>query len=125
MRLKKEYAYVSQHDGPQSFAAIAARQKMKQVTSGFIYINGKMEMVEEDHPRMETFLDTVDDLDDTSQFLVWTIYREEIEQIVRKLTEQGITCVEYHGGVKDAEREAAVDDFQAGKYRAFVCNKAA
>jgi SNF2 family DNA or RNA helicase len=33
--------------------------------------------------------------------------------------------VEYHGGVSAEDREKAIDDFQAGKITAFVCNKAA
>jgi SNF2 family DNA or RNA helicase len=124
--LSKEYSYESAHHGPQSFAAIAARQKMKQVTSGFIYVRGQLELLDaESNPRMEAFMDLVDDLEDRQQFIVWTIYREEISQIVAKLNEQGITTVEYHGDVKDKDREAAIDDFQAGKVQAFVCNKAA
>lgn len=124
--LKNEYAYESEAHGPQSFAAIAARQKMKQVTSGFIYVRGQLELLDADsNPRMETFLDVVDDFEDGHQFIVWTIYREEINQIVAKLNEQGITTVEYHGDVSDKDREAAIDDFQAGKAQVFVCNKAA
>jgi SNF2 family DNA or RNA helicase len=122
--LKKEYAYESSRAGPVSFAAIAARQKMKQVTSGFININGEPELLPIDkNPRMEAFLDVVDDVE--GQFIVWAIYREEIKQIVAALNEQGISTVEYHGGVGDADREKAIDDFQAGKVTAFVCNKAA
>ena len=70
-------------------------------------------------------LDAVDDIPEDAQFIVWAIYREEIKQIVEALNIQGITTVEYHGGVKDAEREDAIDKFQAGKARAFICNKAA
>jgi len=72
---------------------------------------------------MEAFLDVVDDLE--GQFIVWAIYRKEIEQIVKALNEQGISTVEYHGGVSEPDREKAIDDFQAGKITAFVCNKAA
>ncbi len=124
--LQKEYSYESSAHGPQSFAAIAARQKMKQVTSGFIYVRGELELLDADsNPRMETFLDVVDDFDDGHQFIVWAIYREEIEQIVKKLNEQGITTVQYHGDIKDKDREDAIDNFQAGRVQAFVCNKAA
>lgn len=123
-KLKGELAYFSQTEGEMSFEAIAARSKMKQVTSGFVNVYGEPELIDPDNnPRMEAFLDVVDDTD--GQFIVWAIYRHEIEQIVKVLTAQGIGCVEYHGGIKDAAREEAVDGFQAGKYRAFVCNKAA
>jgi SNF2 family DNA or RNA helicase len=122
--LQADYSYVSKSAGPQSFEAIAARQKMKQVTSGFIYVQGQLELIAADeNPRMEAFLDVVDDLE--GQFIVWAIYKEEIRQIIEKLNEQGITTVEYHGDISDDDREKAIDDFQAGKYTAFVCNKAA
>lgn len=124
--LRDDYSYTSKTEGPQSFEAIAARSKMKQVTSGFVNVYGEPEvMPADDNPRMDAFLDVVDDIPDDASFIVWAIYRKEIEQIVEKLREMGIETVEYHGGVKDADREAAIDSFQAGKARAFVCNKAA
>lgn len=123
-KLKEELAYCSRAEGEMSFQAIAARAKMKQVTSGFVNVYGEPELLSPDsNPRMEAFLDVVDDIE--GQFIVWAIYRYEIEQIVKVLGEQGISCVEYHGGVKGDARESAVDDFQAGNVRAFVCNKAA
>jgi SNF2 family DNA or RNA helicase len=123
-KLKDELAYTSRTEGEMSFQAIAARSKMKQVTSGFVNVYGEPELINPDsNPRMEAFLDVVDDLE--GQFIVWAIYRHEIEQIVKVLGEQGISCVEYHGGIKDDAREIAVDSFQAGQVRAFVCNKAA
>jgi len=50
------------------------------------------------------------------------VYREEIRQIVEALKAAGINAVEYHGGVKEKEREAAIDDFQNGVATAFVGN---
>ncbi len=124
--LKDELAYVSQTDGPKSFVAIAARAKMQQCTSGYVNVNGKPElMAPEDNPRMQEFLDVVDDIPEDKSFIVWAIGREEIRQIVEKLNEEGISTVEYHGGVSDDDREKAIDAFQGGRARAFVCNKAA
>jgi hypothetical protein len=123
-KLKEELAYHSRQEGEMSFQAIAARAKMKQVTSGFVNVYGEPELLSPEHnPRMEAFLDVVDDVE--GQFIVWAIYRYEIDQIVATLKAQGISCVEYHGGVKNDDRELAVDTFQAGGVRAFVCNKAA
>lgn len=124
--LKEELAYLSDTEGPQSFVAIAARAKMQQCTSGYVNVNGKPElMAPEDNPRMQEFLDVVDDIPDDKSFIVWAIGREEIRQIVEKLEEAGISTVQYHGGVSDDDRNLAVDEFQAGRARAFVCNKAA
>jgi hypothetical protein len=123
-KLESEHEYESQQHGPQSLQAIAARAKQKQVTSGFVNVYGQPEMIHQDkNPRMEVFLDIVDDIE--GPFIVWAIYREEIRQIVEELQKLGIKTVQYHGGVKDKDREAAVDDFQNGLAGAFVCNKAA
>jgi SNF2 family DNA or RNA helicase len=131
--LKEDLAYTSDTEGPQSFAAIAARTKMKQATSGFVSIYGEPELMPaEDNTRMEAFLDVVDDIPDDESFIVWAIYREEIKQICEKLKELNISYVEYHGGVDDkpgkdgkSDRDRAIDTFQTGKARVFVCNKAA
>jgi SNF2 family DNA or RNA helicase len=124
--LKNDLSYVSETEGPQSFAAIAARQKMKQVTSGFIFVNGKAEYIDADkNPRMEEFLNVVDDIPDDASFIVWAIYREEIKQVVEQLNALGISTAEYHGGISEEDREKAIDDLQEGRVRAFVCNKAA
>jgi SNF2 family DNA or RNA helicase len=134
--LKNDLSYVSDTQGPQSFEAIAVRTKMKQCTSGFVTVNGTPElMAPEDNARMQAFIDVIDDLPEDANFLVWAIYREEIAQIVAALKEQGFTATEYHGGVSDkpirtdpqnrSQRDINVDDFQEGKYNAFVCNKAA
>jgi SNF2 family DNA or RNA helicase len=122
--LKEGYAFVSKEKGTVSFEAIAARTKMKQVTSGFIHINNEPQILDpEDNPRLETFKEIIEDLE--GQFIVWSIYKEEIKQIVAALEEMGITHVQYHGDISKDDRERAIDDFQAGKARAFVCNKAA
>ncbi len=123
-KLEKDYAYKSKEDGVMSFAAIAARTKMKQVTSGFINIDGDIELLRgEENPRMEAFKDYVDNLEEP--FIVWAIYREEIKQIVEALEELGISSVQYHGGISQADRDIAIDAFQKGNAQAFVCNKAA
>lgn len=125
-RLESELEYVSKAEGQMSFQAIAARTKMKQVTSGFVNVYGTPEFISPDkNERLSTFMDIVDDIDDSESIIVWAIFREEIRQIVEALNAAGYTTVEYHGGIKPDDREKAIDDFQAGKARVFVCNKAA
>lgn len=123
-KLETQREFISKTDGEMSFEAIAARTKMKQVTSGFVNVYGQPEFLEPNkNPRMEAFIDVVENTE--GQFIVWAIYREEIRQIAKVLESMGISVAQYHGGIKDDDREKAVDDFQAGKVRAFVCNKAA
>lgn len=133
--LELDYEY--QHDDSDlgvseslSFAAIAARTKMKQVTSGFINVYGEPVLLKpEDNPRMAAFKEVVDSLEDTwdydTQFIVWAMYDEEIKHICEELERRGILYRQYTGSTSDADRELAIDDFQNGRYQCFVGNPAA
>jgi SNF2 family DNA or RNA helicase len=121
--LKEDHHYVNDMED-MSFQAIAARTKMKQVTSGFINIRGEPTLLEAgENPRMDAFKEIIEDLE--GSFIVWAIYEEEISQIMEALAISGISSVSYYGATKKDDREKAIDDFQAGKVRAFVANAAA
>jgi SNF2 family DNA or RNA helicase len=102
------------------FNALTKIIKLRQIVSGFIMLDGEATKLPalKDNPRMKLFLELVNDLD--GPFIVWATFREELAQIAQALRDLGITCVEYHGGVKSKDRETAVDDFQGGRARAFV-----
>lgn len=104
---------------PEPVAALAALSKLRQVTSGFVLINGEPRLLPSgENPRAQAFIELLEELD--GQFIVWAKFVEEIRQIAAILTEAGIQHVQYHGAVKDADREAAVDQFQSGAARAFI-----
>ncbi len=102
------------------FNALTKIIKLRQIVSGFIILDGEATELPKLHlnPRMRLFLELVVDL--KGPFIVWATFREELAQIAQALKELNIECVQYHGGVKTKDREAAVDDFQAGRARAFV-----
>lgn len=125
--IKEDYSYVLDNNGiieNMSFEAIAARTKLKQVTSGFINIQGDaILMPAGDNPRMEVFKDLVERLveqDDSMQVIVWAIYKEEIAQIAKHLESIGLTHAIYNGDTSQSERERIIDEFQAGKIQFFV-----
>jgi len=122
-KLKHDYHYV--HDDEDlSFEAIATRTKLKQVTSGFINIEGNPELVDPGvNPRMDAFKEAIEDID--GQFIVWAMFEEEINQVVAALKDAGISAVTYYGKTSKEDRERAIDDFQAGKITAFVGHAAA
>lgn len=101
-------------------SALAAIVKLQQITSGFVKLpdGGEVHYVAEDNPRLDALVDLLEDVD--GKFIVWARFREEIEQIATRLRAAGIECVEYHGGVKTADREAAVDAIQLGTARGFI-----
>lgn len=94
--------------------------KLQQITSGFIIDSaGVPQLIEEAAaPRLEALLEVDEDM--TQPYIVWCHFREEIKQVTKALRERGRNVVEYHGGVKTAEREAAVDLFQNGGADVFV-----
>lgn len=106
---------------------LAALMKLQQVTSGYVMVpipgqDPEMRFVAANNPRLETFLDMTEDLDDETSMIVWARFRPEIDAITDGLKRLGKTFVEYHGGVNDADRESAVNDFQSGAAQFFVGN---
>lgn len=97
---------------------LAALIKLQQITSGFVNTPMGIRYVTDDNPRLKAFMDAVEDVD--GKFIVWARFREELDAIRDALTEAGISCVQYHGGVSRDDREAAVDSFQHGDVRVFV-----
>jgi SNF2 family DNA or RNA helicase len=122
-RLAEDYAYLTHDLEDKSFQAIAARTKMKQVTSGFIFIDGVAQLVEKDQAeseRMQLFKEVIEDLE--GQFIVWAMFEEEINQILVALRQADISCAHYYGKTLSDSRERAIDDFQAGRIRAIVAH---
>lgn len=106
-----------------SFEAIAARTKMKQVTSGFINIKGELVFLSSDlNPRYAALNTELDRIEEDDQIIIWAIYQEEIRQIKRLLAERNMTFATYVGETSTADREAAIDDFQNGRIQVFVGN---
>lgn len=98
---------------------MTALNKLQQITSGFVINRGEPVLMDiEKNPRMQTFLEYLEDID--GQFIVWAKYREEIRQIAYALKQMKIDTVQYHGGIKPKLREDAVDLFQAKKVRGFI-----
>lgn len=132
-QVQEDYSYVLDNDGSLedvSFEAIAARTKLKQVTSGFINIYGEPVLLPpEDNPRMSAFKTLVESIlgiDSTSQVIVWAIYEQELLDIKAHIESLGLTSALYYGKTKQGEtREAIIDEFQAGRIQFFIGHAAA
>lgn len=102
-------------------AALAALVKLQQITSGFVIPERGADpiyMEEEATPRVRALLDWLEDIE--GQGIIWVRFKEEIKTIAQALTDAKITFVEYHGGVKERDREEAIDSFQRGDRRIFL-----
>ena len=117
---RHELRYERDNGDIDKFTALTKLNKLRQITSGFIMLDGVAASLGGDSERLAAFKELIQDVD--GQFIVWAVYREEIRHIMGVLDAAGISAVEYHGGVKEKEREAAIDDFQSGAARVFVGN---
>jgi len=132
-QIKEDYSYVLDNEGSLedvSFEAIAARTKLKQVTSGFINIYGEPVMLPpEDNPRMSAFKGLVESIlgiDQDAQVIVWAIYEQELLDIKAHIDSLGLTSALYYGKTKPGEtRETIIDEFQAGRIQFFIGHAAA
>jgi SNF2 family DNA or RNA helicase len=131
-QIMEEYSYVLNKDGVDedvSFEAIAARTKLKQVTSGFINIYGEPQLLPpEDNPRMALFKDTIDmilERDESAQIIVWAMFEQELLQIKAHLDSINVNSALYYGKTSKDERERIIDEFQGGQIQVFIGHAAA
>lgn len=117
-QIRDELRYERDSGDIDRFNALTKITKLQQVTSGFIMVDGEPTTLMEKNPRMDLLREVVEDID--GQFIVWARFKEEHRQIAALFREMEIPFVEYHGSVKTADREVAVDTFQNGQARAFI-----
>lgn len=118
-QMMREEHRVDTDEGLLAFSASAARAKLQQITSGFVHMqDGSVRYVVEDNPRLDALMQVLEDVD--GQAIVWAKYVEENRAIAAALRKAGISFVEYRGEIKAADKEAAIDTFQAGQAKIFL-----
>lgn len=120
-RVKEEMRWEREDGQIDTFTALTLINKLRQVTSGFVLVDGAPARLTESAQRIAALKDIMEDL--SGPVIVWASFREELRQIAKELAPYGV--VSYHGGTSNAEREEAVDAFQSGRARVFVANPAA
>ena len=103
---------------------LASLVKLQQITSGFVMVPGRDEpmFVSDDNPRLELLKEILEDIE--GKAIIWARFKEEIAviaQLLRSLYGPN-SVVEYHGGIKHAQRAENVDIFQKGEARWFLGN---
>jgi SNF2 family DNA or RNA helicase len=122
-RVKSELRYERDDGEIDTFTALTLINKLRQITSGFIMVDGEATSLREAGPRLSALKEIVADND--GQLIIWASFREEIRQIYSMLVDMEIPTVTYYGDTSDADREAAIDDFQSGAARVFIGHPAA
>ena len=101
-------------------SALSALIKLQQITSGYVVVPGREELlyIGDDNPRVQAVVDAVEDV--TGKVIVWARFREEVRALAEALTKAGRVVVQYHGDVKPADRELAIDRLQHGDADVFI-----
>lgn len=109
----------------QGVAKLNVAAKLQQITSGFIIRKDGTPIFlnDDDNPRLKALREMMEDFEG-KKVIIWAWFKEEIKAIAALMKELGRKPVQYHGDIKDAEREAAIDDFQKGDADTFIGNQA-
>ena len=111
-----------------TFNHLTALTKLAQITSGYYLYPNEEEPVRiaGDNPKLRLLVERVaSSVEDGHSVIIWARFRVEIEDIVAALRPIDKNLVQYHGGIKKAERIEAIDAFQAGKAKIFVSQQQA
>lgn len=120
----EQHRFILEDGDEESVAALSARMKLQQITSGFIMKPDRSgclyvgEHTPSTNPRLAALMGIVEDLE--GKVIVWARFKEELRAVAVALRASGRVVVEYHGEVNDADREFAVDNFQNGAATVFV-----
>lgn len=102
--------------------AITRELRLRQVLSGYLPsdMNADCRDIPGPNPRLLALEDLLDDV--PHQAIIWATFRRDIDLICSLLGDQ---AVRYDGKVGEADRNAAINRFQAGEVKWFVGNPAA
>ena len=109
----------------EGIAKLNVATKLQQITSGFVLLKDGSTVLlgPKDNPRLKALRELMEDLDG-KKVIIWAWFKEEIKAIAALMKEMGRAPVQYHGGISDKDREAAIDSFQTGNADTFIGNQA-
>jgi SNF2 family DNA or RNA helicase len=106
-----------------TFTALTVITKLRQITSGFILVDGEPTELAYSAPRLKVLEEALDDY--PGPMIIWANFHEEIHQIAAMLRAAGEEFREYYGPTKVKARGDAIDDFQSGRARIFLSTTSA
>jgi SNF2 family DNA or RNA helicase len=93
--------------------------RLLQVAGGFVPTDlGKTHSFS-DNAKMALLLEIMAELGKVP-VVIWTNFRDENTAVAVAMDKIGRTVTAFHGGLNDAERQAAIKDFQDGTFNTFV-----
>lgn len=119
-QVKADMRYHRPDGDVDTLTALTLIGKLRQITSGFIMVDGEPTELSRAAARISALKDILGYVE--WPVIIWGTYREELRQIADEVAEMGV--VEYHGGIGAKDRESAIDAFQSGAAQAFIANPA-
>lgn len=116
--MEEEQRYYHADGSVDVVTALASLSKLRQITSGFIMREGEPQLITDKNPRVVALKEVLEDIE--WPVIIWAHFREELRMLEALMVELSRSCVSYHGGVNEADRESAVDRFQAGDAEVFL-----
>jgi SNF2 family DNA or RNA helicase len=92
--------------------ALTKGLRLQQILTGFFVDTNGAATVYEKNPRIDALRDTLENIPTGEKAIIWACFRENYRAIGTMLDELGIKYVSLVGGMKDSERQAAIDAFQ-------------
>lgn len=100
--------------------AITKMLRLQQITCGFVVTDEGETIVFGENPRLASFLDFIDDIDD--KVIIWAHFHHDVDKLCEAL---GSAAVRYDGLVSPCDRLDARRRFQEGDAKYLVGNPAA
>jgi len=97
--------------------------RLQQINAGFSMTN-KGIIRFDDNPRINTLVETIEEIPPNEQFIIWTNYKETYQHISYKLEELGIEYGIYTGQESMKEKSDAIRRFKLGEARCLIANPA-
>lgn len=103
---------------------ITRMMRMQQVTSGYLPADdtGDVVAIPGKNPRLDLLVEIAEGLG--HQAIIWTRYRRDVDLILERLSEAGLTSCRYDGACSDEESAEARERFRSGAAQFFVSNPA-
>jgi len=86
--------------------------KLQQILGGFVYdAKGNVVSIDDNPPRLDAVAEEALGTQ-PGKFIVWCRFTEDIRRVAKRLRNEGLNIVEFHGKISDNQKEEALDRFQ-------------
>jgi len=92
--------------------ALTKSLRLQQIVSGYFMDDEGKEHIYNDNPRVEVLRELLKDITPANKVIVWACFRENYKMIEKVLEEEKIPYRVLVGGMKDKDRQTAIDDFE-------------